>query len=93
MGLVESVERNTFRDCILKGLYDAGIKYGTTQRKGQDDLALVMRPFELPMDISYGIRSMYHGYPYHVGILYNYILFLIVKFIKDRFIQRCRYII
>jgi hypothetical protein len=23
------------------------------------------------MDISYGIRSMYHGYPYHVGILYN----------------------
>nr|QBK90051.1 MAG: hypothetical protein LCPAC101_03360 [Pithovirus LCPAC101] len=71
MGLVESVERNSFRDCLLRGLRESGIRYGKTQLKGQDDLALVLRPFELPVDISYGIRSMYHGYPYHVGILYN----------------------
>lgn len=76
MGLTLSQEKNTFRDCILKGLKDYGIEFSQNKQNGssatrESDLALIMRPFELPVDISYGIRSMYHGYPYHVGILYN----------------------
>ena len=76
MGLYHSLEanaykeRNSFRDCIIEGLQKSELILDK-ERKGMNDLALVMRPFEMPVDISYAVKSMYHGYPYHLGILYD----------------------
>lgn len=80
MGLLPSKEGNPFRDCILRGLQDSEIIAGDPTTKirfslkkmpQQDDLALVLRRFELPVDLSYAVKSMYNGYFYHTGILYG----------------------
>lgn len=71
MGLIYAKEGNTFRDAILCGLKRQGIKFTNKRLPGQDDLALVLRRFDLPADFSYAILSMFNGYPYHVGILYE----------------------
>lgn len=75
MGINNVKEANTFRDCILDGLARNGIKVCQKRPYSNDDLALVIRKFELPMDLSYAIRSMYHGYLYHTGIMWNGIVY------------------
>jgi len=72
MGVNNVKEQNTFRICILNGLNKSGLKLlSGKQIYKNDDLALVLRKFELPMDLSYAIQSNYHGYLYHIGILWN----------------------
>ena len=71
MGLLPSKEGNPFRDCILNGLRASGLNFTNKKLPNQDDLALVLRRFVMPTDFSYAIRSMYNGYPYHVGVLYE----------------------
>lgn len=75
MGVNNVKERNTFRDCILTGLKMSGIRVSRKKPYSNDDLALVLRRFELPMDISYAIKSMYHGYLYHTGVMWNGIVY------------------
>lgn len=71
MGFFYTKEGNTFRDAILCGLKRQGITLTNKRLPGQDDLAIVLRRFDLPVDFSYAILSMFNGYPYHVGILYE----------------------
>jgi len=75
MGINNVKERNTFRDCIINGVLLSGIKLSKKKPYSDDDLALVLRRFELPMDLSYAVQSMYHGYLYHTGVLWNGIVY------------------
>lgn len=75
MGVNNVKEQNTFRICILNGLKREGLRFSNKQVYKDDDLALVLRRFQLPMDLSYAVQSMYHGYMYHVGILWNGVVY------------------
>lgn len=75
MGVNNVKEQNTFRICILNGLRSSGLRFSDKQVYKNDDLALVIRRFQLPMDISYAVQSMYHGYMYHVGVLWNGVVY------------------
>jgi hypothetical protein len=62
---------NVFRDAIINGLLNCGIKF--TNRKEYPDLnyGLIIKPLNLDYNFREPIRMFFKGYPYHIGIIRN----------------------
>jgi hypothetical protein len=70
MGQLNSTE-NHFREAIINGLLKNGVIF--TNKKNYKDLnyGLIIKPLNMDYNLREPIRMYFKGYPYHVGIIRN----------------------
>ena len=74
MGQVVDKE-NSFRDAIIKGLVSCGIKFTNCKVYPDLNYGLIIKPLNMDYNFREPIRYFFKGYPYHVGIIRNNVIY------------------
>lgn len=66
---------NSFRKAIINGLIECGVKFSNKKNYPYLNYGLIIRPLNLDYNFREPIRYFFNGYPYHVGIIKNDIIY------------------
>ena len=74
MGQINDTENN-FRVAIINGLLKCGAKFSHQKFYSEVNYGLIIKPLNLDYNFREPIRIYFKGYPYHVGIIRNDIVY------------------
>ncbi|RPH69047.1 hypothetical protein EHM76_07370 [bacterium] len=64
-------KENIFRNALIKGLIDSGVKFSNRREYPDVNYGLIIKPLNMDYNFREPIRMFFKGYPFHIGVIRN----------------------